>query len=248
MICDSVKSSSVPLVAVLSDKLRRDICLGVLTPGTRLNIAALKREHGISHPSVREALALLVGEGYVVSDANKGFAVAETSLDEQRDSTFVRAELEAMAFEWSVKAGTTDWRAHIVACHYALSQVESEMVEDPVSHALEWDNRNRAFHFALIANCGSSKLLEIIGALYDHSQRYRLAAHSKRLTVLDREKWVVGSSGEHSALKDAALAGDIKSGQETLKKHITKAIGEIAGTPSVVADHSSTTKDEKMSV
>jgi len=234
----TIKSNPIPLVAALSDKLRRDICLGALKPGARLNIEALKREHDVSHPSIREALALLVGEGYVVSDANKGFAVAETSLDEQRDSTLVRAELEAMAFEWSVRNGTTDWRAHVVACHYALAQVETEMIDDPVSHALEWDDRNRAFHFALIANCGSPKLMKIIRSLYDHSQRYRLAAHSNRAAVADRESWVAGSSGEHSALKEAALSGDIELGQQTLKTHINKAIEEIPRTLSILAEES----------
>jgi len=242
---DSVRSPSIPRVAVLSDKLRRDICLGLLMPGARLNIEALKREHDISHPSVREALALLVGEGYVVSDANKGFAVAETSLDEQRDSARVRAELEAMGFEWSVKNGTTDWRAHIVASHYALAQVETEMVDDPLGHALEWDDRNRAFHFALIANCGSPKLMEIIGSLYDHSKRYRLAAHSNRAAVTDREMWVAGSSAEHNALKDAALNGDIESGRETLKKHITKAIAEMPTTLGVLGQESQNAKGTK---
>ncbi len=245
MIHRVIKSVSLPRVTALSDKIRRDICRGVLEPGVRLNIEALKREHDISHPSIREALALLVGEGYVVSGVNKGFAVADTSLDEQRDSTLVRAELEAMAFEWSVRNGTTDWRAHVVACHYALTQVETEMADDPAGHALEWDDRNRAFHFSLIGNCGSPKLLEIIGTLYDHSQRYRLAAYSNRGVVSDRAAWVADSPGEHSALKDAALNGDIALGQDTLKKHITKEIEQMSGTLNALADQDPQRKTNK---
>ncbi|WP_299549031.1 GntR family transcriptional regulator [uncultured Tateyamaria sp.] len=230
MIRRATNAKNTPVVAAFSDHLRRDICLGLLRPGTRLNIEALKREHDISHPSVREALSLLVGEGYVISDANRGFTVAETSLDEQRDSTRVRAELEAMAFEWSVQNTTTDWRASVVACHYALTQIETKMIEDPVAHALEWDDRNRAFHFSLIANCGSAKLLEIIGTLYDHSKRYRLAAHAHRSDVSNRKAWIAGSSREHGALKDAALSGNVALGRDVLNKHITKAMDEMPDT------------------
>ena len=230
MILKVVKSRSVPVVVAFSEQLRRDICLGLLPPGARLNIEALKRQYDISHPSVREALSLLVGEGYVVSDTNRGFTVAETSLDEQRDSTRVRAELEAMAFGWSVQNTTTDWRASVVACHYALTQVEMKMADNPVAHALEWDDRNQAFHFSLISNSGSPKLVEIIGTLYDHSKRYRLAAHSTRTAAFERKAWVAGSAAEHSALKDAALNGDVAFGQSILNKHITKAIDEMPET------------------
>jgi len=215
------KNKSV--IATLSEQLRRDISLGVVKPGEKLNIEALKRSYAVSHPSVREALALLVGEGYVSFEESKGFRVLQASQEDLTDSSRVRAELEALAFEWAINRTNVDWRSSVVAAHYALSEVEREMPSNPMEATLEWDKRNHDFHMAIAANCGSKKLIELIATQYDQSRRYRLMAHAHDRTEKLRSRWVQKSAGEHSALKDAVLAGDIAEGKAILKKHITKA-------------------------
>lgn len=211
------------VIGSLSDQLRRDISLGIIKPGDKLNIEALKREYNVSHPSVREALSLLAGEGYVDFKESKGFRALHSSQEEQKDITRVRAELECLAFSWSIQRTDIDWRSSVVAAHYALSEVEQKMPSDPLNAALEWDERNRTFHFALIGNCGSTKLLDIIGTQYDLSRRYRLMAHARDRSEKSRERWVDKSSKEHEQIKQAVLDGDIELGQEILRKHITKA-------------------------
>lgn len=211
------------LIASLSDRLRRDISLGIIKPGNKLNIEAIKRSYNVSHPSVREALSKLVGEGYVGFEESKGFRALRSSQEEQKDITRVRSELEALAFEWSIQRTNIDWRSTVVAAHYALSEIEQKMPSDPLNAALEWDERNRAFHFALVGNCDSPKLLDLIGVQYDLSRRYRLMAHANDRSEKSRSRWVDKSAEEHDQLKQAALDGDIKTGQKVLKKHITKA-------------------------
>jgi len=215
------KRSSV--IATLSDQLRRDISLGLIHPGDKLNIEALKRQFKISHPSVREALSLLVGEGYVEFEDQKGFRVSEMSLEGQQDIIRVRAELECLAFEWSVKKADMDWRAQIVATHHTLSEVETKTNDDPIAFSLDWDERNRNFHLAIVGNCGSPKLLEIIRIQYDMSRRYRLMAYSQKYTSNNRAAWVEQSKREHIALKEAALNNDVALGKEIIRNHITKA-------------------------
>lgn len=216
-----VKHGSV--IASLSDQLRRDISLGVLTPGTKLNIEALKRHYSVSHPSVREALALLVGEGYVSFEEHKGFRVLKPSQEELKDSNRVRAELEALAFEWAVQRSDVDWRSSVVAAHFALSEVEQQIPTDPLNAALEWDTRNKNFHLAIAGNCGSDKLIELIAVQHDQSRRYRLMAHAHDRSEEFRARWVQRSAEEHSDLKDAVLTGDVETGQAILRKHIRKA-------------------------
>ena len=113
-----------PVVTSLSDELRRDISLGIIKPGEKLNIEGLKRDYSVSHPSVREALSLLAGEGYVSFEESKGFRVLSPSQAELQDIIRVRAELEAMALAWAVERSTLDWRSQVIAAHYALSEVE----------------------------------------------------------------------------------------------------------------------------
>ncbi|WP_282077864.1 GntR family transcriptional regulator [Epibacterium ulvae] len=225
------------VIAALSDELRRDISLGVIKPGDRLNIESLKRSYGVSHPSVREALSMLVGEGYVFFEESKGFRVQLPSKDEMRDSIRVRAELEALAFEWAIARSDLDWRSRIVAAHYALSEVEEQMVKNSRDMVLEWDMRNREFHMMISGNCGSQKLIELIKMQYDQSRRYRLMAHANDHSEVSRSRWIIKSGEEHRLLKDAVLAADVVAGQNILKKHITKAPLHVVDEPNSQLDN-----------
>ncbi|MEM1233552.1 MAG: FCD domain-containing protein [Pseudomonadota bacterium] len=215
-------SKQKSVVSSLSDKLRRDISLGVVKPGEKLNIEGLKRDYSVSHPSVREALSLLVGEGYVSFEESKGFWVMLPSRDTLQDIIRLRAELEAKAFEWAVQRTNLDWRSQVIAAHYALSEVERQMPSDPLNAALDWDERNRQFHMTITKNCGSPKLIELVETQYDQSRRYRMMAHAEGLSEKSRMLWVEKSAAEHNALKDAVLAGDLEAGPRILRKHITK--------------------------
>ena len=115
------------IVNELASQIRRDIALGEIEPGSRLNIEAIKRERKVSHPTIREALALLAGEGYVTAEDNKGYRVLASSLEDLKDSTRLRAELECLGFRWSIERSSAEWRASVVAAHYTLSEVEAEM-------------------------------------------------------------------------------------------------------------------------
>ncbi len=221
-----MQQSNVSVVSEIAEKLRRDISLGLIKPGERLNIEALKRKHEVSHPSVREALSLLSGEGYVLFEEQKGFRVLQSSFQEQQDTARVRAELEAIAIGWSIERSTRAWRSQVVAAHYALSEVEACLTTDPVAHVLEWDEMNRAFHLGLASNCGSPKLMALITAQYDVSRRYRLMAHGAETSDKTRLAWVEKSSEEHNALKTAALDGHVEVACQLLRDHIQKSRGD----------------------
>lgn len=207
-------------VLQLADQLRRDITLGRLRPGARLNIEALKREHCLSHPSVREALAILAGEGYVSLEGNKGYHVLEVSIAALRDTARLRAELECIGLKWSSENGGTDWRAGIVAAHHALHEIEQAMEANTQPALVDWDERNKRFHLALIQFCGSPQLLETVNRYYDLTRRYRLMAYEKR--PAEQLDWLHRSSREHEIIKDAVLAGEIDSAIVALRGHITK--------------------------
>lgn len=211
----------------LATQLRRDIALGVLAPGTRLNIEALKRDRKVSHPTIRETLALLAGEGYVTVEENKGYRVLASSLDDLRDSTRLRAELECLGFAWAMERATPEWRGQVVAAHHMLSEVEANMGRNLHEFILDWDIRNKAFHMALIAACGSPRLIETVSTLYDLTRRYRLMAYSTHSP--DRPAWVERSPREHDRLKDCALAGDVENGVSALREHITKSFSGADG-------------------
>jgi len=208
------------VVQELAARLRRDIALGMLSPGARLNIEALKRERKVSHPSIREALALLAGEGYVSVEGNKGYRVLSSSLDDLQDSTRLRAELECLGLTWSIENSDKDWRASVVAAHHVLTEVEAEMLDDPVAFANEWDECNKQFHNALIGNCRSPRLIETVSVNYDLTRRYRLMAYSK--AHAGHVSWLGRSTREHAELRNLALDGDAEKACAILRDHVTK--------------------------
>ncbi len=211
-----------PVVPRLTEALRIEISLGALEPGARLKIDQIRKKYDISAASVREALSILTGEEFVTSIDQRGFVVTAYQGERLTDLTRVRAELECIAFGWSVENADTDWRANVVARHFALSEAETKLGQDPFAHALEWDQRNFDFHMALAGACGSNRLIALITNHYDLTRRYRLIglARGTDYSLLGESRHQ--SAREHADLKDAALAGDTAAGQAIIRKHLLK--------------------------
>ena len=75
-------SSTVDRVA---DELRRAVFEGELESGTPLREVALAESLGVSRPTLREALALLVAEGLATREPNRGVSVASPDPESVRD-------------------------------------------------------------------------------------------------------------------------------------------------------------------
>ena len=84
-------SSTVDRVA---EELRRAVFDGELESGTPLREVALAESLGVSRPTVREALAVLVAEGLATREPNRGVAVASPDPESVRDVCRARAVLE----------------------------------------------------------------------------------------------------------------------------------------------------------
>lgn len=217
------------IISTLVDELRRDISLGVLKPGQKLQIEAVRSEYGsVSAPSVREALSTLAGEKYVSGVDQRGFFVAKVSVEELADLTRVRAELERLALSWSMDRSDRAWRAEIVAKHHILREVEAEFSSSMEASILDWDEANKEFHLALTMNCGSPSLIELIKSQYDLTRRYRLMAYGKIVESKQRMDWLERSIVEHDAIKEAVLEGKDEMAGKALVDHITKAQSDLS--------------------
>lgn len=166
------------LSEVAYQRLRADIVSGALDAGKPLRLEALKQRYGLSFSPLREALMRLQSERLVLSTALRGFSVAPLSLEEMKDATETRILIESEALRRSMQGGDDDWEAGIVAAFHALGrQVERQSrlageVGAVDMHAM--DERHYQFHRALIAHCGSPRLLDLADQLYIETQRYRL--------------------------------------------------------------------------
>ncbi|QDC08538.1 FCD domain-containing protein [Oceanicola sp. D3] len=201
----------------LSDRahalLRGDIVSGRLAPETRLRIAQLSESYSIGASPLREALSKLSSEFLVIFEPQRGFSVAPVSADELRDISRVRCELESEALHRAIMAGDEAWEAGIVSANYALSKADARRKSGGEADAPDWEDRNRAFHEALVAACDSVWLKRLRGLIYYQHERYR------RISLIHPDP-ARDIQGEHAAIMEAALARNVPEATRLSKAHI----------------------------
>jgi DNA-binding GntR family transcriptional regulator len=203
--------------------LRQDIIEGKHLPGTRLRVEHLKDDYGVGAGTLREALSLLVSDALVYSEGQRGFWVSSISPEDLEDITRNRILLETEALRISIRTGTDEWEAGLMAAFHRLTKVE-EKLNNSAQQFREWEERNRGFHEALIAACDSRWLRYLIGILYRQSERYRrfaLGSDSKR-----------NVHAEHQEIYDAAMSRDEKRACAALELHISTTLFVLREAPS----------------
>jgi DNA-binding GntR family transcriptional regulator len=215
----------IPRTLVENDylALRQDIIEGKHLPGTQLRVEHFKDDYGVAAGTLREALSLLVSDALVYSEGQRGFWVSSISPEDLEDITRNRILLETEALCISIRTGTDEWEAGLMAAFHRLTKVE-EKLNNSAQQFREWDERNRGFHEALIAACDSRWLRYLIGILYRQSERYRrfaLGSDSKR-----------NVHAEHQEIYDAAMSRDEKRACTALELHISTTLFVLREAPS----------------
>ena len=195
-------------------RLRHEILAGNLRPGEKLRIDFLRSAYGFGASGIREALSRLLVDGLVSSEAQRGFWVAQISVEDLRDITESRKIVEVEALRQSIEHGGVDWETRVVASRYALERFEMTMADDSAETVMGWERANRQFHMALISGCPLRRLLRFTEQLYDQSQRYR------HRTTLRRAIPRSGLSQDHVDLVESALKRDARRACALLADHI----------------------------
>jgi DNA-binding GntR family transcriptional regulator len=203
------------LADALVDRLRSDIHLGVLGPGSRLRFVEMQERYGVGTSPLREALSRLAADRLVSQEMNRGFRVAAVSLTEFKDIARVRKDIECRAIVESVKAGGDAWEEALIVAHHRLNKLgrQDAQVSGPTGVAREWEIRHRAFHVALIKACDSPWTLHFCGLLYDQFDRYRRSVRTE-------PKAQARLAMQHEAMFEAALAREAEKAGAILAEHI----------------------------
>jgi DNA-binding GntR family transcriptional regulator len=152
-------ASTVERVAA---ELRRAVFEGEVESGTPLRELALAESLGVSRPTVREALAILVAEGLATREPHRGVTVATPQADSVRDVCRARWVLEG--------AGVQAWpTADAVRRNRVRETLEAYIsaVHDGDSSYEELNERHLAFHVSLVELTGSPRLVQMAEALMD---------------------------------------------------------------------------------
>jgi GntR family transcriptional regulator, carbon starvation induced regulator len=197
--------------------LREDIICGRLRPSEKLTLERLRAGYGFGSSPLREALNRLAADKLVTSLGQKGYWVAPVSESEFWDLAELRVFIEGEALTRSIRNATLEWENRVSTAFMRLAKTENGLEKNAIRLADTWEEHNRAFHLALIENCGSIWMLRMARTLFEHSQRYRLQAVTLR--AVPRRTL----QKEHRAILDAALARDAKLARELLSNHIKNA-------------------------
>lgn len=194
----------------VGQELRRAIFEGELGSGTPLREVALADSLGVSRPTVREALSVLVTEGLVVREPHRGVAVASPDPDSIRDVCRARAVLEG--------AGVRRWP---VAAEELREQVRAALASytatvDRGGTYQELNEQHHAFHVSLVGLTGSERLVHMAGTLMIE---LRLA-----LAQVDRIRRNAHDQGDsHTELVRLLERGDVDAASSHLGQHLAEA-------------------------
>jgi DNA-binding GntR family transcriptional regulator len=210
----AIPSATAKQVSTLTEtayrSIKSELLSGQFEPGTKLRIEPLCERLGFGASPIREALSRLVSEGFVTTEEQKGFRAAPMSIAEFREITELRILLETTAVARAIEHGGESWESEIVAAYHRLARAEERLAAG--EDAASFEIRNRDFHDALVAACGSDWLMRLRAMLYAHSQRYRqqsLAAGARRRNT----------TKEHRQIREAVLTRNARKAAALIAQH-----------------------------
>jgi len=189
------------------------ILRGELEPGERLPIEELAELLDMSPMPIREALRRLDAVGLVENVPHRGARVTELSLEDLRDVYEARLALEPLAVQHAAERFGDDDAERGRERLAALNKLGDRST--PESWAA-----HTAFHFCLYEAAGSEWLLRVIRPLWESSERYRLAAPSKRKLSMRRE--------EHERILVACIEHAPELARAELHNHLARTANMVA--------------------
>jgi DNA-binding GntR family transcriptional regulator len=201
-------------------RLKEEIELGELAPGTPLSELSLVDRTGASRTPVREARRRLAAEGLVDLVPRQGARVSRVSLQSVRDLFDFRSLLEPAAMRQATKAAAAD-----PALRRAFTALRREFVR--IQGRTPSQARSRAFYeladrfdWAIIGATRNEHLRRTIAELRPHTARLRNLSHvdPRRVEV---------SVEEHLRMCDALLAGDADEAAAAIADHLAQSLATI---------------------
>ena len=146
-------ASGRTMADIVYRKLRDDIVVGVLAPGTPLRSEEIRAAYNTGISPLREALTRLTAEQLATSIGQRGFRVAPLSAEDVLDTMETRVLVETEALRLSIERGSVNWEAELAAAGHALKRTPFPI--GPGAASDTWAPLHWQFHFALLSACGS---------------------------------------------------------------------------------------------
>lgn len=203
---------TVSVVEALANTVRARVVDGDLPPGVSLVENDIAAEFGVSRPTARAAITLLVHEGLLRRQAHKSAHVPVLSRADVEDLFLVRIPIEVGVVGVVAAQGPPP-----TAASQAVESLAAVPADAPHSRFVEAD---LAFHRALVGSVGSPRLSRLYAAL---SGEIHLTMVQSRY-VLGRDRIV----REHREVLEALQGGDAPLAVARMRAHLEGACEALA--------------------
>jgi DNA-binding GntR family transcriptional regulator len=211
--------------ARIASQLRTEILHGDVAPGSKLAQVALADRFGVSRIPVRDALAILAGEGLVQPLSNATAIVTRMSIEELQELYDLRLSIEPRTTEIAVP---NVGRADIL---YMRKQVA--IMASPID-ARTWLAANTEFHATVYRRAHRPRTIELIEQLRRLTDRY-VFMHLQEAGTSEH------INAEHEQILAAVERGDAAGTARLTGVHLANAhdniLGYLVDNPSVLDPH-----------
>lgn len=184
------------------DALRTEILTCRLMPGEEIREQDLAARYEVSRQPIREALLRLQQDRLVTVQPRQGYQVNPISMKDVRDLFQFRLALEPACVAAAIES----------ADDQTLSSLDRFRSIGPEVDFIDY---NRAFHDALAAASGNSRMEAAIRDVLDQADRLvRLSVSA--IKGRDPQKLV----GEHGAIIEAVQRRDVRAARKLISAHV----------------------------
>ena len=218
-----MKPAGPPQVAITTEDivavLKSRVFSGALPPGTRLIETDLADEFGTGRGRIREAFRILVGEGHLVSLANRGVAVRRYGRAELPDIGRAREVLESLAARLAAEKTLTAQQRD------DLRSAQDRMDAAEAARDLEtYSRENRAYHTLIETIADNAHVADLI-------ERVRIPYLGLRLPRLFAIDQLRHSNEGHRFVTYAVLAGAPSVAEAAMRSHVQAGNAHMASLP-----------------
>jgi len=191
----------------LKQTLEREIVLGIIRPGERLEEVDMANRFNVSRTPVREALMMLEGIRLIERHPNKGATVRSMTLKRLIHMIEYLTELEALAARLAAKRIQPEAAEALKKAQQAC--VEAAEIKEP-DH---FYNMIIEFHRAIYAASGNEELMDQMEVIGPRIAPFARAQHHQE----DRMHTTIR---DHVGIVDAILSGDSDLADSRMRAYI----------------------------
>lgn len=196
---------------VAYDRLKQLILDGTLPAGAQMLEQEAAARLNMSRTPVREAMVRLRQEGMVEIRPRHGMRVLPVSARDMAEIYEVLTALEGSAAETVARKGIA--ARPLAALRAAVTDMGNALEQGNLERWAEADER---FHLQLVQLSGNSRLIQVVGQLWDQ-------AHRARMLTLKLRPTPTNSVREHAALVDAIASSDPAEARRIHEDHRRRA-------------------------